>query len=77
MALRRLRDYFALLEESGSRWPGRSPTRRGTGRSSRGMHGGGSPDGARLAIKGLVDWEAAVTNARRIAGVTRELPDPR
>ncbi len=41
------------------------------------MHGGGSPDGARLAIRGLVDWEAAVTNARRIAGVTRELPDPR
>ena len=29
------------------------------------MHGGGSPDGARLAIRGLVDWEAAVTNARR------------
>lgn len=41
------------------------------------MHGGGSPDGARLAIRGLVDWEAAVTTARRIAGVTRELPDPR
>ncbi|HEX7487735.1 MAG TPA: 4-hydroxyphenylacetate 3-hydroxylase C-terminal domain-containing protein, partial [Anaeromyxobacteraceae bacterium] len=41
------------------------------------MHGGGSPDGARLAVKGLVDWERCVADARRIAGVARELPDPR
>ena len=41
------------------------------------MHGGGSPDGARLAIKGLVNWEGSVANARRIAGVTRELPELR
>ncbi len=41
------------------------------------MHGGGSPDGARLAIRGLVDWERSVGDARRIAGVSRELPDPR
>src|SRR6266540_321231 len=41
------------------------------------MHGGGSPDGARLAIKGLVNWDGSVANARRIAGVTGELPEPR
>jgi 4-hydroxybutyryl-CoA dehydratase/vinylacetyl-CoA-Delta-isomerase len=40
------------------------------------MHGGGSPDGARLAVKGLYDWERSVSDARRIAGVGRELPDP-
>ncbi len=41
------------------------------------MHGGGSPDGAKLAIKGLVDWERRVDDARRIAGVTRPLAESR
>ena len=40
------------------------------------MHGGGSPDGARLAIRGFVPWEKLVDAARRIAGVTAELPEP-
>jgi 4-hydroxybutyryl-CoA dehydratase/vinylacetyl-CoA-Delta-isomerase len=41
------------------------------------MHGGGSPDGARLAVKSLGNWELAVNDALRIAGVTSQLPDPR
>ena len=41
------------------------------------MHGGGSPDGARLAVRSLVRWDDAVADARRIAGVPHEVPEPR
>jgi 4-hydroxybutyryl-CoA dehydratase/vinylacetyl-CoA-Delta-isomerase len=41
------------------------------------MHGGGSPDGAKLVVRSLGRWEDSVADARRIAGVSRELPDPR
>lgn len=40
------------------------------------MHGGGSQDGAKLGIRALTPWEKYAANARRIAGITKELPDP-
>lgn len=40
------------------------------------MHGGGSPDGAKLVIRGAGDLEKKVEIARRLAGITEEIPDP-
>ena len=40
------------------------------------MHGGGSPDGAKLVISGVGKLEAKVQIARRLAGITEEIPDP-
>jgi 4-hydroxybutyryl-CoA dehydratase/vinylacetyl-CoA-Delta-isomerase len=40
------------------------------------MHGGGSPDGARLVVRARTPWEEYAAEARRIAGITAELPDP-
>ncbi|MBD3401589.1 4-hydroxyphenylacetate 3-hydroxylase [candidate division GN15 bacterium] len=40
------------------------------------MHGGGSPDGAKLMIRAMGDIEKKVEIARKLAGVTEEIPDP-
>ena len=40
------------------------------------MHGGGSPDGAKLMIRLMGDLEKKVEVARKLAGVTEEVPDP-
>jgi 4-hydroxybutyryl-CoA dehydratase/vinylacetyl-CoA-Delta-isomerase len=40
------------------------------------MHGGGSPDGARLVVRAMTKWEDYAAEARRIAGITADLPDP-
>ena len=40
------------------------------------MHGGGSPDGARLVVRAMSKWEEYAKEARRIAGITDELSDP-
>jgi 4-hydroxybutyryl-CoA dehydratase/vinylacetyl-CoA-Delta-isomerase len=40
------------------------------------MHGGGSPDGARLVVRAMTKWEDYATEARRIAGITAPLIDP-
>ncbi|MEW5784553.1 MAG: 4-hydroxyphenylacetate 3-hydroxylase N-terminal domain-containing protein [Bacillota bacterium] len=40
------------------------------------MHGGGSPDGARLVVRALTRWEDYVTDAKRIAGVRGEITEP-
>jgi len=40
------------------------------------MHGGGSPDGARLVVRAMTKWEEYAAEARRIAGITAELSDP-
>lgn len=40
------------------------------------MHGGGSSDGAKLVIRGTANLEAKVEVARRLAGITEEIPDP-
>jgi 4-hydroxybutyryl-CoA dehydratase/vinylacetyl-CoA-Delta-isomerase len=40
------------------------------------MHGGGSPDGARLVVRAMTKWEDYAAEARRIAGITAELQDP-
>ncbi len=40
------------------------------------MHGGGSPDGAKLVIRAMSDLEAKVEVARKLAGITQEVPDP-
>jgi 4-hydroxybutyryl-CoA dehydratase/vinylacetyl-CoA-Delta-isomerase len=39
------------------------------------MHGGGSPDGAKLVIRATSGLEKKVEIARRLAGVTEEIPD--
>jgi 4-hydroxybutyryl-CoA dehydratase / vinylacetyl-CoA-Delta-isomerase len=39
------------------------------------MHGGGSPDGARLVVKALEPWDELARNAGRIAGVKAAEPD--
>ncbi len=41
------------------------------------MHGGGSPDGAKLVINASADLEAKVEIARRLAGVTEEILEPK
>ncbi len=40
------------------------------------MHGGGSPDGAKLVINAMGQLEKKVEMARRLAGIEEELPDP-
>ncbi|NMC43968.1 MAG: 4-hydroxyphenylacetate 3-hydroxylase [candidate division Zixibacteria bacterium] len=40
------------------------------------MHGGGSPDGAKLVINALSGLEAKVENARRLAGIKEDIPEP-
>jgi 4-hydroxybutyryl-CoA dehydratase/vinylacetyl-CoA-Delta-isomerase len=40
------------------------------------MHGGGSPDGAKLVIRSIADLDGKVEIARRLAGVGEEVPDP-
>lgn len=40
------------------------------------MHGGGSPDGARMVVKAMEPWEAFAADAKRIAGITADLTEP-
>jgi 4-hydroxybutyryl-CoA dehydratase/vinylacetyl-CoA-Delta-isomerase len=40
------------------------------------MHGGGSPDGAKLMIKAFDGLEDKVQIARRLAGIQEEIPEP-
>ncbi|SYZ74221.1 4-hydroxybutyryl-CoA dehydratase/vinylacetyl-CoA-Delta-isomerase [Candidatus Zixiibacteriota bacterium] len=40
------------------------------------MHGGGSPDGAKLMIRASENLEEKVQFARRLAGITEEIPEP-
>jgi len=40
------------------------------------MHGGGSPDGARMVVRAMEPWEKFAADAKRIAGITAELNDP-
>ncbi|MGD8922360.1 MAG: 4-hydroxyphenylacetate 3-hydroxylase N-terminal domain-containing protein [Candidatus Zixiibacteriota bacterium] len=40
------------------------------------MHGGGSPDGAKLVIRAAADLEKKVEIARRLAGIGEEVPEP-
>ncbi len=40
------------------------------------MHGGGSPDGAKLLIKATANLEEKVEIARKLAGITEEIPEP-
>jgi 4-hydroxybutyryl-CoA dehydratase/vinylacetyl-CoA-Delta-isomerase len=40
------------------------------------MHGGGSPDGAKMIIRGAGRLEEKIEIARRLAGIKQELPDP-
>jgi 4-hydroxybutyryl-CoA dehydratase/vinylacetyl-CoA-Delta-isomerase len=40
------------------------------------MHGGGSPDGAKLMIRASADLEKKIEIARKLAGVEEEIGDP-
>jgi len=40
------------------------------------MHGGGSPDGARLVVRSLTPMEKYAELARKLAGIAEEIPDP-
>ncbi|MDF2499744.1 MAG: abfD [Anaerosporomusa subterranea] len=40
------------------------------------MHGGGSPDGAKLVVRALSQWEKYAEDAKRIAGITGEIAEP-
>jgi len=40
------------------------------------MHGGGSPDGARLVVRAFTPWEQYAAEAKRIAGIAAELTEP-
>lgn len=40
------------------------------------MHGGGSPDGAKLFIKAFSELEKKVELARKLAGITEDIPEP-
>jgi 4-hydroxybutyryl-CoA dehydratase/vinylacetyl-CoA-Delta-isomerase len=40
------------------------------------MHGGGSPDGAKLIIRANTNIEEKIEIAKRLAGIKEELPDP-
>lgn len=40
------------------------------------MHGGGSPDGARLVVRAFTKWEDFAADAKRIAGITGEIVEP-
>jgi 4-hydroxybutyryl-CoA dehydratase/vinylacetyl-CoA-Delta-isomerase len=41
------------------------------------MHGGGSPDGAKMFIHALSGLEDKVNMAKRLAGITEEIPEPK
>jgi 4-hydroxybutyryl-CoA dehydratase/vinylacetyl-CoA-Delta-isomerase len=41
------------------------------------MHGGGSPDGAKLVIRASADLEKKVEIARRLAHIDDSIPDPK
>jgi 4-hydroxybutyryl-CoA dehydratase/vinylacetyl-CoA-Delta-isomerase len=40
------------------------------------MHGGGSPDGARLVVRSLTPMEKYAAMAKKLAGITEEIPEP-
>ncbi len=40
------------------------------------MHGGGSPDGAKLVVRFTTPWEEYVDYAKRIMGIDEEVPEP-
>jgi 4-hydroxybutyryl-CoA dehydratase/vinylacetyl-CoA-Delta-isomerase len=40
------------------------------------MHGGGSPDGAKLMVRTRSDWEGSAETARRLAGVEKAPAEP-
>ena len=40
------------------------------------MHGGGSPDGAKLMIRSFGKVDEKVEMARRLAGITEDVPEP-
>ncbi len=40
------------------------------------MHGGGSPDGARLVVRSLTPMETYADMARKLAGIQEDLPEP-
>jgi 4-hydroxybutyryl-CoA dehydratase/vinylacetyl-CoA-Delta-isomerase len=40
------------------------------------MHGGGSPDGAKLVIRSKSDWEGSAELARKLAGIDKAPPEP-
>lgn len=40
------------------------------------MHGGGSPDGARLMISGMAEIETNIKLARKVANIKEEIPPP-
>ncbi len=41
------------------------------------MHGGGSPDGAKLFIKAFSELEKKVDIAKNLAGITEDIPEPK
>jgi 4-hydroxybutyryl-CoA dehydratase/vinylacetyl-CoA-Delta-isomerase len=40
------------------------------------MHGGGSPDGAKLVVRSLTPVDQFADYARNIAGITEHIPEP-
>ena len=40
------------------------------------MHGGGSPDGAKLVIGSTSDIESLIALARKVANIKEEIPPP-
>ena len=40
------------------------------------MHGGGSPDGARMVVKAFTPFEQFVDYAKKIAGITEDVAEP-
>ena len=40
------------------------------------MHGGGSPDGARLVVRSLLPLEDYARMAGKLAGIKEEIPEP-
>lgn len=40
------------------------------------MHGGGSPDGARMVVRSLTPMETYAEMAKKLAGIKEDLPDP-
>ena len=40
------------------------------------MHGGGSPDGAKLVIRATANLEEKVQVAKKLAGITEDIPEP-
>jgi 4-hydroxybutyryl-CoA dehydratase/vinylacetyl-CoA-Delta-isomerase len=40
------------------------------------MHGGGSPDGAKLVVRAMTPIDQFANYARKIAGIKEEIPEP-